>query len=217
MNLDLFTDQEAAQPWCEEIAPGAVVLRRFALVNESALLSALRAVLAQAPFRHMVTPGGYRMSVAMSNCGRYGWISDQRGYRYAELDPHRQQPWPAMPAAFQQLASAAAARAGYPDFQPDACLINRYTPGARLSLHQDKNERDYSAPIVSVSLGLPASFQLGGLRRNARLQRIPLEHGDVMVWGGAARLRYHGVLALKDGCHPVLGSQRVNLTFRKAS
>lgn len=216
MHIDLFADQEAEQVWREELAPGVVVLRRFALASESSLLAALRAVLNQAPFRHMTTPGGHRMSVAMSNCGRYGWVSDPRGYRYSSIDPESRQPWPQLPQTFLQLATAAAASAGYPDFQPDACLINRYLPGTRLSLHQDKNECDYSAPIVSVSLGLPAMFQFGGLQRADKTQRIPLEHGDVMVWGGPARLRYHGVLALKEGLHPVLGRRRINLTFRRA-
>lgn len=216
MNFDLFADPKTERPWHEALAPGAIILRRFIRSREEALLAALRAVLAQAPFRRMITPGGYRMSVAMSNCGRYGWVSDHRGYRYAVHDPLRQQPWPPMPAVFEDLAASAAASAGFAGFQPDACLINRYVPGARLSLHQDKNEQDFDAPIVSLSLGLPAVFQFGGLQRADRPQRLPLEHGDVMVWGGPSRLRYHGVLPLKEGKHPVMGRQRINLTFRKA-
>ncbi len=207
---DLFDPQALA------LAPGAALLRGFALDAAADLLAAMDQVLAWAPLRHMETPGGFRMSVAMSNCGALGWVSDRRGYRYDSHDPVSGKPWPAMPAVFRQLAIAAAARAGYPGFAPDACLVNRYAPGTRLSLHQDKNERDYTAPIVSVSLGLPATFLFGGLRRAERALRVPLEHGDVVVWGGPARLRYHGVLPLKAGVHPMVGEGRVNLTFRQA-
>jgi len=164
----------------------------------------------------MITPGGYRMSVAMSNCGSTGWITDRSGYRYDSIDPESGRKWPSMPASFLHLAKAAAAEAGFEGFAPDACLINRYEVGARLSLHQDKDEADYSAPIVSVSLGLPATFLFGGLKRTDKTQRIPVIHGDVVVWGGPARLRFHGVLALKAGRHPLLGGYRINLTFRKA-
>jgi alkylated DNA repair protein (DNA oxidative demethylase) len=198
------------------IAPGAALLAGFALADEAALLAALRGVVAAAPFRHMVTPGGHRMSVAMTNCGAVGWVTDRRGYRYDARDPETGRPWPAMPAAFRSLAERAADEAGFPAFAPDACLVNRYEPGAKLSLHQDKDERDLEAPIVSVSLGLPAVFVFGGHRRSDPTRRIPLRHGDVVVWGGPARLAYHGVLALKDGEHPLLGRMRVNLTFRTA-
>ena len=156
------------------------------------------------------------MSVAMTNCGSLGWVTDRSGYRYDSLDPERGQPWPAMPASFLRLAQTAAAKAGFPDFCPDACLINRYEAGAKLSLHQDKDERDFAAPIVSVSLGIPAVFLFGGLNRADKTMRVPLVHGDVVVWGGPARLRYHGVLPLKPGHHPAFGARRVNLTFRKA-
>lgn len=213
MTFDLFDDEPPS--WREELAPGAVVLRGFALPRVAALLAALRDVTAVAPFRQMITPGGYRMSVTMSGCGRYGWVSDRSGYRYDPLDPTSSQPWPAMPESFRQLARDAAADAGFPGFEPDACLINRYVPGARLSLHQDKDELDLASPIVSVSLGLPALFLFGGLKRGDKTQRIPLAHGDVVVWGGPARLRYHGVLPLKEGSHPLLGEERINLTFRK--
>ena len=192
------------------------LLRGFAHCWMDALLAELRRIEAAAPFRHMFTPGGLRMSVAQTNCGPLGWISDRHGYRYSVTDPDTDQPWPPMPAAFRQLAEQAAAIAGFPGFQPDACLINRYLPGARLSLHQDKDERDFTAPIVSVSLGLPAVFQFGGARRADKPERVSLLDGDVLVWGGVDRLRYHGVLALKDGQHPPLGAQRINLTFRRA-
>lgn len=203
-------------PTTLELAPGAVLLHGFATAAAPALLAAMDEVLAQAPLRHMETPGGFRMSVAMSNCGALGWVSDRSGYRYDPHDPASGQPWPAMPAVFRQLATDAAAAAGYPGFAPDACLINRYAPGTRLSLHQDRNERDYGAPIVSVSLGLPATFLFGGLRRAERALRVPLRHGDVVVWGGPARLRFHGVLPLPAAQHPLTGACRINLTFRKA-
>ena len=195
---------------------GAIVLPGFALHVASALLTELDEVVKAAPFRHMITPGGYRMSVAMTNCGTAGWITDRRGYRYDGVDPSTGRPWPDMPAAFADLAWRAAAQAGFAGYEPDACLINRYEPGARLSLHQDRNERDLGAPIVSVSLGLPVTFLFGGLRRSERASRIPLSHGDIVVWGGAARLAFHGTTVLKDGAHPLLGRQRINLTFRKA-
>jgi DNA oxidative demethylase len=216
MTLDLFAASNLPEPWQEPLVPGAVVLRGFALPDEAALLAGVEDVVAQAPWRHLITPGGFRMSVGMTNCGALGWVSDASGYRYTAADPQSGEPWPAMPDAFMQLAARAASGAGFADFTPDACLVNRYAPGARLSLHQDRDERDYRAPIVSVSLGLPATFLFGGLQRSDKTQRVPLVHGDVVVWGGAARLRYHGVLALREGNHPLLGECRVNLTFRKA-
>ena len=200
----------------ETIGPSAVVLRGFALAEDRALLNDISEISATSPFRHMITPGGFTMSVAMTNCGELGWVTDRTGYRYDPIDPLTGAAWRPMPASFLKLASAAAAKAGFPNFQPDACLVNRYEPGTRLSLHQDRNERDFSQPIVSVSLGLPATFLFGGLKRADKTQRIPLSHGDVVVWGGPARLRYHGVSPLKDGDHPLLGQHRINLTFRKA-
>ncbi|HYM42598.1 MAG TPA: DNA oxidative demethylase AlkB [Steroidobacteraceae bacterium] len=212
----LFEELRGAAPATLELRPGAVVLRGFARAGASALLEELDGVCAAAPFRHMETPGGLRMSVAMTNCGTLGWISDRRGYRYAREDPLSGQPWPVMPPAFRSLASRAATAGGYPRFVPDACLVNRYAPGARLTPHQDKNEPDLDQPIVSVSLGLPAVFQFGGPRRTQPLVRILLEHGDTVVWGGASRHCYHGVLPLQDGEHPVTGQRRINLTFRRA-
>lgn len=197
-------------------APGAMLLTEFAAAVEAPLLAALKGVVEAAPFRHMVTPGGYPMSVAMTNCGAVGWVTDRTGYRYDSSDPESSLTWPAMPEVFTDLAARAAAQAGYPDFAPDACLINRYQPGAKLSLHQDRDEQDFSAPIVSVSLGLPATFLFGGPRRADPTLRIPLAHGDVVVWGGPSRLHFHGVMPLEAGTHPVMGSARVNLTFRKA-
>jgi alkylated DNA repair protein (DNA oxidative demethylase) len=198
------------------LGDGATLLRGFADADASALMESLQHVLATAPFRHMVTPGGYRMSVAMTNCGGAGWMTDPSGYRYDAIDPMTQRRWPAMPTTFRRLAGDAAAAAGFDGFQPDACLINRYEPGARLSLHQDRNERDLGAPIVSVSLGLPAVFLFGGARRRDRPRRLRLESGDVAVWGGPARLAFHGVERLDDGHHPLTGRCRINLTFRKA-
>ena len=198
----------------EALGPGAVVLRGFVT---SDLLADLHEVTARTPFRHMVTPGGYRMSVAMTNCGSLGWVTDRSGYRYDAIDPESGKPWPRMAASFLRLAADAAAQAGFDGFVPDACLINRYAPGARLSLHQDRNERDFRAPIVSVSLGIAAGFLFGGAKRADRTARVLLEHGDVVVWGGPARMRYHGVMPLKEGHHPSLGAYRINLTLRKAS
>jgi alkylated DNA repair protein (DNA oxidative demethylase) len=200
----------------EPLAEGAMVLRGFALSDERALLQAIDAIATQAPFRHLITPGGFRMSVGMTNAGALGWVSNRRGYRYDPVDPDSGQPWPAMPEVFRELAARAALRAGFPGFAPDACLINRYEPGTRLTLHQDRNERDFAQPIVSVSLGIPAVFLFGGMQRTDRAMRVPLVHGDVVVWGGAARLRHHGVLPLKPNCHETLGECRINLTFRHA-
>ncbi len=199
------------------MAEGAVLLRGGACSVEDSLLAALREIVEQAPFRHMLTPGGHQMSVAMTNCGPLGWVTDRTGYRYDCLDPISGRPWPAMPPPFRELALQAAAQAGFEKFSPDACLINRYQPGARMSLHQDKDEDDFGAPIVSVSLGLPATFLFGGLKRADKARRFRLEHGDVVVWGGPARLVFHGVAPLADGEHALLGRQRINLTFRKAS
>ncbi|MBV7482694.1 DNA oxidative demethylase AlkB [Bordetella sp. BOR01] len=215
MNLELFDPHDTA-PVRIDLGPAAVVLRGYALPYVDAVLPALDGVLAAAPLRHMETPGGLRMSAALSNCGALGWASDRHGYRYARHDPQTGLPWPAMPAAFLRLAQAAADAAGFAGFRPDACLVNRYVPGARMGLHQDKNERDFGAPIVSVSLGIPAVFLFGGGRRGDPARRVPLHHGDVAVWGGPDRLRYHGVLPLKDASHPRLGAIRINLTFRQA-
>lgn len=209
---DLFEDA----PRDLALADGAVLLGGFAGPVAGALLSGLDAVARDAPFRHMVTPGGFEMSVAMTNCGAAGWVTDRRGYRYDAIDPDSGRPWPAMPAVFADLATRAAAAAGFGGFVPDACLLNRYRPGARLTLHQDRNERDFAAPIVSVSLGLPAVFLWGGLSRTDRPRRVRLTHGDVVVWGGPARLAFHGVDTLREGEHALTGAVRYNLTFRRA-
>lgn len=211
---DLF--DHLAAPADIPIDPGALLLPGFALAHAPALLAAIDAIATAAPFRHMVTPGGFAMSVATTSCGALGWITDRRGYRYASADPDTHRPWPAMPPLLQRLAFDAAARAGFAGFTPDACLINRYAPGARMALHQDKDEHDFTQPIVSVSLGLPATFLWGGDARSDKARRIPLRHGDVFVWGGPARLRFHGIAPLKDGAHPATGACRINLTFRKA-
>lgn len=215
MTMDLF-EQSPPEPRDEPICEGAVVLRRFASANDAELLKEIEQVADQAPFRQMQTPGGHTMSVAMTCCGDWGWVTDARGYRYQEDDPRSGKPWPAMPPSFRALAEKAAASAGYRGFEPDACLVNRYLPGAKMGLHQDKDEEDFGQPIVSVSLGTPVTFQFGGLRRSDRPQKIPLEHGDVVVWGGPARRHYHGVLTLKTADHPLTGNCRYNLTFRRA-
>ncbi|MCO7261630.1 DNA oxidative demethylase AlkB [Dickeya zeae] len=215
MNFELFAD-EPPERRNETLAPGAVVLRGFAWPQADALLAELETVTQRAPFRHLVTPGGYTMSVAMSNCGPLGWVSDEQGYRYSAQDPLSGQPWPAMPTCFLLLSQAAACEAGYHDFVPDACLINRYAVGAKLSLHQDKDELDLRQPIVSVSLGLSAVFLFGGMKRSDPCQRLTLMHGDVVVWGGPSRLCYHAILPLKRGPLPMGMSDevRLNLTFR---
>ena len=216
MTADLFDDSPQQDgPGCLPLAPGAMLLRGFACGADVEVLQVVEAVMAAAPLRHMQTPGGYTMSVATTSCGALGWVSDARGYRYAALDPRSGQPWPALPASFLDLARCAAARTGYADFTPESCLINEYVPGAKLSLHQDKDEKDLSAPIVSLSLGLPAVFLFGSASRKDRAQRYRLVHGDVVVWGGPSRLAYHGVMPLADGEHALLGRRRINLTFRR--
>lgn len=214
--MDLFDDlalhADSAQTL---LAPGAVLLHGFARSAEATLLQAIDAITAQAPLRHMQTPGGFTMSVATTSCGPWGWVSDAHGYRYAASDPQSGLPWSAMPPCFMDLAQRAAAEAGYADFVPESCLINEYVPGAKLSLHQDKDEKDLSAPIVSVSLGLPAVFLFGTTNRKDRPQRYRLVHGDVVVWGGPSRLAFHGVMPLADGEHALLGNRRINLTFRR--
>jgi DNA oxidative demethylase len=215
LTADLLAGLPNMHPSCEAMAEGAVLLRGFAGPDDARILDVLRDIVAQAPFRHMVTPPGHRMSVAMTNCGSAGWITDRTGYRYGADDPDTGKPWPAMPPLLHDLACRAADRAGFAVFSPDVCLINRYVPTARLSLHQDRDELDFAAPIVSVSLGLPAIFLFGGRKRSDKVRRYRLEHGDVAVWGGPARLFYHGVAPLADGEHPLVGRQRINLTFRK--
>lgn len=214
VETDLFDELLEPKRW--SLADGTLLLRGFALQGEAVLLNDLKSVIAQSPLRHMVTSSGFAMSVAMTNCGKLGWVTDRKGYRYDALDPNAGAPWPVMPASFLALAAQAALEAGFADFVPDACLINQYKPGARMGLHQDKDERDFSQPIVSVSLGVPATFLLGGFERADKTVKIQLNHGDVIVWGGASRLRYHGVLSLKAGHHPAFGLCRTNLTFRKA-
>jgi DNA oxidative demethylase len=218
VTLPLFDEPAPPYERPAPIAPGAAILRGFALPVADALMQGVDSVIASAPLRHLVTPGGQTMSVAMSNCGPLGWVSDRRGYRYSAVDPMSNQPWPAMPEGFLSLATRAAAEAGFAGFTPNACLINHYEPGARMGLHQDRDEGgsagDFSAPIVSVSLGLPAMFLFGGLQRKDKTTRWPLLHGDVVVWGGPSRLAFHGVAPLKEGEHAALGARRVNLTFR---
>ena len=215
MTADLFDDLPDLNPQQIQLADGAMLLRGFAKEVDSALVGAVNDVIAQAPLRHLITPGGYRMSVSMTCCGQLGWVSDRTGYRYDPIDPASGRAWPAIPAALMNVAADAASHAGFDNFMPDACLINCYEPGARLSLHQDRHERDVVAPIVSISLGLPAVFLFGGAQRSDRPQRYRLAHGDVAVWGGPARFAFHGIAPLADGHHPLLGGRRINVTFRK--
>lgn len=213
MMNDLFAGLEP-QAARKDMTEGAVLMRARALPQADQLLADIQRISSLAPFRHMVTPGGFAMSVAMTNCGTYGWITDRRGYRYEEQDPLTGRDWSPMPQSFLSLATTAAEEAGYPDFLPNACLINRYEPGAKMALHQDKDEKDFSMPIVSVSLGLPVAFQFGGARRTDPVMKHQLQHGDVVVWGGPSRLFFHGVLTLRNGVHEKAGSYRYNLTFR---
>lgn len=217
MTNDLFDDLPHAGKSDQLLAPGALLLSGFALAWSDALLAGFDAVTVQAPLRHLVTPGGQAMSVAMSNCGALGWDSGPSGYNYVPCDPASGKPWPKMLPDWLALAVSAAAHGGYANFKPDACLVNQYLPGARMGLHQDRDEKDFAQPIVSVSLGLPAAFLFGGLKRTDKPQRLRLIHGDVVVWGGPSRLTFHGVAALADGMHPVWGRRRVNLTFRCAA
>jgi alkylated DNA repair protein (DNA oxidative demethylase) len=204
----MLFDVDSPPPSREPLEEGAVLLRGFATADAAAVLDAVATVASAAPFRHLVVPGGHTMSVAMTNCGRVGWVSDRKGYRYDPVDPDTKSRWPDMPAVFLSLAVRAAAEAGFREYDPDACLINRYVAGAKLGLHQDRDENDQWAPIVSVSLGSPAVFLWGGKRRGDPVRRIRVENGDVAVWGGPARFVYHGVAPLKAG-------ERINLTFRK--
>jgi DNA oxidative demethylase len=216
LTADLFESIPDVRASRQTMAEGAILLHGFARPVEADLIADLRDIVVQAPFRHMVTPGGHQMSVAMTNCGDLGWVTDRSGYRYDASDPETAKPWPVMPRSFRELAGQAANHAGFGGFSPDACLINRYGPGARMSLHQDRDEEDFAAPIVSVSLGLPATFLFGGLKRSDKPRRFLVQHGDIAVWGGPARLAFHGVAPLADGEHALLGRQRINLTFRKA-
>jgi alkylated DNA repair protein (DNA oxidative demethylase) len=213
--MNSLFDSDPLVPSIEQLEEGAVLLRGFVHAEVPKLLEQVTRIAQIAPFRHLVTPGGYTMSVAMTNCGRVGWVSDRKGYRYDPVDPDTGSAWPPLPQLFLDIAMNAAAQAGFDHYDPDACLINRYVPGAKLSLHQDRDEKDAWAPIVSVSLGLPAVFLWGGKRRADQLRRLRLESGDVVVWGGPARFIYHGVAPLKDGQHPITGAARINLTFRK--
>ena len=215
MTPDLFSSADESGPAQLSVDAGTVCLRGFLLLHDTALAEAINSVIRQAPLRHLVTPGGKTMSVAMSNCGRLGWVSDHAGYRYQALDPLTQLPWPPMPDIMLTLAQRAATSAGYNNFQPDVCLINRYAAGARMGLHQDRDERNLTAPIVSFSLGLPATFIWGGFERSGKTRRFTLQHGDALVWGGVDRLRFHGVSALKPGHHDLLGEYRFNITFRQ--
>jgi alkylated DNA repair protein (DNA oxidative demethylase) len=212
---DLFAEVNPTEE-TEKLAEGAILLRRFAAASVESIVQRVLHIAQISPFRHMITPGGHRMSVAMTNCGQVGWTTDRHGYRYVMIDPETDAAWPPMPPGFQRLAETAAERAGFEGFDPDSCLINRYKPGTKLSLHQDRNEKSYESPIVSVSLGLPAKFLFGGLTRNEHPRRVRLESGDVVVWGGPARLAFHGVDTLADGNHSLTGRCRLNLTFRKA-
>ncbi len=213
MQNDLFHPEDREQVY--RLSEDAVFLPGFIGAQDSELLTALEFVLLRSPLRYMQTPGGKSMSVALSSCGALGWMSDDKGYRYTHVDSVTGDPWPDMPEVLLQLAKSAAQRAGFKDFIPDACLINCYVAESRMSLHQDNDEWDLTAPIVSISLGLPADFLWAGFTRSSSKQVLLLQHGDVLVWGGKDRLRFHGIKPLKEGWHPLTGDCRINLTFRK--
>jgi len=216
MNFDLFDLSNNGETWIESITDDAVVLRQFLVSRSDELADAIKTIEQQAPFRHMKTAGGFTMSAAITGCGDYGWISDRRGYRYSKVDPVTEQPWPEMPKILYEVGQQCASEAGYNNYQPDACLINRYVPGSKMSLHQDKDEKDFTAPIVSISLGVPATFLFGGPQRSDKTIKVPVTHGDVVVWGGKSRLFFHGVSPIKQAYHPFWGDNRINITFRVA-
>jgi len=199
-----------------ELAPGALLLRGAAEACATDLLSQIEGVIMVSPLRTVVTPMGKSMSVEMTNCGDVGWVSDRTGYRYETIDPLTNLSWPAIPALFAQLANGVAEQAGFPEFHPDACLINRYAMGSKMGLHQDRDEQDFAQPIVSVSLGLPITFNFGGGTRTSPTTKTELRHGDVVVFGGQSRLAFHGVGTLRRGQHSLTGPYRFNLTFRRA-
>jgi alkylated DNA repair protein (DNA oxidative demethylase) len=214
MNGDLFDLSHNGETWTETITEGALILRQYAVAQAPEIIAAIETVTAQSPFRHIQTPGGYTMSAAITCCGDLGWVSSPQGYRYARHDPQTGYDWPTMPTVLREIGQQAAREAGYPEFHPDSCMINRYAPASKMSLHQDRHEQDLSAPIVSVSLGVPAMFLFGGLQRSDKTIKVPLAHGDVVVWGGVSRLCFHGVLPIKADYHPMLGQDRINITFR---
>ena len=216
MNLDLFDASNNGESWTETITDDAVVLRQFVVNRSAELAEAIKAIEAKAPFRHMQTAGGFTMSAAITGCGDYGWISDRRGYRYSKIDPVTEQPWPDMPEVLKDIGKECALKAGYDNYDPDACLINRYASGSKMSLHQDKDEKDFTAPIVSLSLGVPATFLFGGPQRTDKTIKVPVMHGDVVIWGGSSRMFFHGVSAIKSAYHPFWGESRINITFRVA-
>ena len=213
--MDLFDIHSAGDAWVEQLDPGSWHLHGFVVEEAVKLLQQVDKIAHHSPFRHLITPGGRRMSVAMTNCGHFGWVSDRAGYRYQATDPLTGVSWPEMPAIFSEIALKAAEQAGYPGFDPDVGLINEYRPGTRLTLHQDRDEKDQKSPIVSISLGVPAIFLWGGLQRGGHNRRIPVRHGDVLVWGGPDRFRFHGVSTLKEDHHPLTGNRRINITFRR--
>jgi DNA oxidative demethylase len=203
-----------SQPTSIPLGPGICLLPGRA---GPGILAAAQGVLAAQPPRAMTTPWGKKMSVAMTNCGPLGWVTDAGGYRYAAGDPQTGQPWPAMPDVLRRLAAEAASEAGYGGFEPEACLINLYGPAARMGLHQDRDERDFGRPIVSVSLGRSALFRIGGTRRADPTRAVTLDHGDIIVFGGVSRLIFHGVDRLTGPAHDELGDSRINLTFRRVT
>ena len=214
--MDLFDDLPlATEDLHTAIGPGAVLMRGLGRAGDVQILQAVESIIAQAPLRQPHTPGGYTMSIQTTRCGSVGWLSEPGGYRYSTINPRTGQPWPAVPECLMDFAVDAATQAGYPDFVPDSCMINQYLPGNKLGLHQDRDERDLRAPVVSLSLGLPAIFLFGGLQRTGKTQRYRLAHGDVVVWGGPSRLAFHGILPLAHGDHALVGQRRLNVTFRR--
>ncbi len=228
MQQDLFLQQDEGATKAEDIyapdfdalsiqiSPDAVLFKAALKPVASSLLEEIRTISGANPFRQRKTPGGQLMSAAMTNCGAWGWVTDADGYRYSDIEPETGRTWLPIPAVWIQWVNLFCQRAGLGTFNPDACLINRYAPGAGMGLHQDKDEKDLAIPIVSFSLGAPVLFRWGGLNRQEPVSEFLLEHGDVLVWGGADRMRFHGVKKLRRYQHPLTGHYRYNLTFRQS-
>ncbi|THJ30850.1 DNA oxidative demethylase AlkB [Lampropedia aestuarii] len=213
-SFDLFADSPEEQRVA--LGPQAVVLRQKASPLAAELVARIEDVLQHSPLYQMATPGGKPLSVRTTSCGTHGWSSDPTGYSYVRHHPLTDQAWPEIPAAWSALATEAAQEAGFAQFAPDTCLINQYGLDSKMALHQDRSEQDLRQPVVSISLGMSALFLWGGMQRSDKPAHVLLHHGDMVVWGGVDRLRFHGIKHLTGAPHPQLGAMRYNLTLRRA-